>query len=40
MAGFRKLERIKKRDNPNVEFYSINVPLKRDEFSEVLKISG
>jgi len=26
------------KDNPNVEFYSINVPLKRDEFSEVVKL--
>jgi thiol-disulfide isomerase/thioredoxin len=26
------------KDNPNVEFYSINVPLKRDEFSKVVKL--
>ncbi|SEA80638.1 TlpA family protein disulfide reductase [Psychroflexus halocasei] len=26
------------KNNPNVEFYSINVPLKRDEFSKVVKL--
>jgi thiol-disulfide isomerase/thioredoxin len=26
------------KNNPNVEFYSINVPLKRDEFSKVIKL--
>lgn len=26
------------KDNPNVEFYSINAPLKRDEFSKVVKL--
>ncbi len=26
------------RDNPNVEFYSINIPLKRDEFDDVVKL--
>ncbi len=26
------------KDNPNVEFYSINVPLKRDKFDEVVKL--
>lgn len=26
------------KDNPNVEFYSINVPVKRDEFDKVLQL--
>ncbi|SDY07084.1 Thiol-disulfide isomerase or thioredoxin [Lutibacter oricola] len=26
------------KDNPDVEFYSINVPLKRDDFSKVVKL--